>query len=75
MYMTLMCLVKQLASFLCTRVSYRIFSLTGMGEYTFVQVTPRNGATRIVVLFCRLVNKCSCLSFAEYNIAHGPVKT
>ena len=50
---------KKDGSWRLVRVSYRIFSLggdvvcglTGMGEY-FSQVTPRNGAKSIVVLFC-----------------------
>ncbi len=28
-----------------------VCGLTGMGEYTFLQVTPRNGANSIVVSF------------------------
>ncbi len=29
-----------------------VCGLTGMGEYTFLQVTPRNGVNSIVVSFC-----------------------
>ena len=48
-----------------------VCGLTGMGEYSiFAGHTQKNGANSIVVSFCRLVNKCSCLSFTEY-IAHG----